>query len=444
MKKKYTILFIIIIEIIALIIICVVLVSPVIYSKFDSIDTLSIWATVITLVFLVFSVMGLWNIDNKISELDHVKSNLNSKLLNLEQTTNELVISAKQERTKIMEEAQNGINKIMTASANRQNLFDTISRALVEPAPDKRLLMFTNILRENPNAEGVNYSYIYSCRGMTYLDMGQKEKALTDLKKSLKLDMKTDAPLVSLGFYYARIKDYPKSIEYYKMAIDKNPTKASNYMDTATSYGAMGDYEHADEYYEKGLTFEPDSASAYYNKALNLKKKGSKDLELMEHYIDHALMINPMFFTAKINKASLHRDQNDNSGAIKILTEVIGAGVSKDYIMALEQRGIAYRLIGMYPQALINFNHVFLLDPTNVQNLSNISATHMNMMQINEAWSYLLEGFYQANIQNEHTCDSDFKIVLDTIQNNTPFPMAKNFEVDKYIEERKNKEKKYT
>lgn len=434
--KKNTIYFVAIIEFFVLIFIIVVLMTPQWKDTVEGISTLTIWSGVLTIVFLVFSVMGLLHIDEKISAIDKAKVHIDDTLSDYKTTSTDFKLSVNKEKAALIEEAKKGINVIISESASRQNLFDSISRALVEPAPDRKVLMFTNILRSNPKTEGVNYSYIYCSRGMAYLQMQQIDKALIDLNEALRIDDKTDFPLVSLGFYYAQIKDYNKSVEYYKKAIEKDSTKASNYFDTAASYAAMGDYDSAEKYNDMGLTYEPEFSGAYYNKALNLINKDSRDYELIERYLDHAILVNPLFYRAKINKANLRREQKDDYGAIKLLSEVINPLENKDFINALEQRGIAYKMLRMFPQAKINFNQVFLLDPTNVQNLCNISSVCLSMLEINESWTYYLEGIYQAEIQKNHTCDSDFDIINDTVRKDTTFTDDKNFDKAEYLKAR--------
>lgn len=179
-RKGYTFWFLITLAVGAIAIACVYIITQ--CSKnctSENMDFLSLWAAVITLVFLMFSVIGLLNVDNKINELSSLKKELDDQILNLSTTCKELTVSAKEERSKLIEQAELSIKKIIDASTRRQNIFDSISRALVEPAPDRQVQMFTNILRDYPNTEGINYSYLFTCRGMAYLKMSLNETLMT-------------------------------------------------------------------------------------------------------------------------------------------------------------------------------------------------------------------------------------------------------------------------
>lgn len=47
-------------------------------------DAISLWGTVATIVFLVFSVLALWNVDQKIKELNEIKESISSKSVEIE------------------------------------------------------------------------------------------------------------------------------------------------------------------------------------------------------------------------------------------------------------------------------------------------------------------------------------------------------------------------
>ena len=57
-------------------------------------DAISLWGTVTTIVFLVFSVLALWNIDQKIQELNEIKRSIGEKFNNIETTNREVMLEA--------------------------------------------------------------------------------------------------------------------------------------------------------------------------------------------------------------------------------------------------------------------------------------------------------------------------------------------------------------
>ena len=178
----------------------------------------------------------------------------------------------------------------------------------------------------------------------------------------------------------------------------------------------MGEYAKADVYYDRALTFNPDLAMAYYNKAkLTTEKKEELWQEKSMAYLNHCIKIMPYFYDSNINKAALLREDNKNAEAAEVLTNVIEPTFRSEFIMAILQRGIAYRLIGKMPQALNDFNTVLLYQPHNVQNLSNLSVVHFSMGHINEALYFAHIGLDEAEQQNRHDCDAEFNEVINRI-----------------------------
>lgn len=376
-------------------------------------DAISLWGTVMTIVFLVFSVLALWNVDQKIHELNEMKSRIGEKFTSIETKNREVLLEADKAQKDIVKKAEEQIKRILDKSTYRQNFYDTLTRIANIQDPGRQVQEYTHFLRTSSDIEGVNYAYVYICRGDAYLLLSRYEKALADYEMASKLDTKTVAPFFALGNYYVTIKDFKKSIEIYEEGLKIDPQDENLMMNIANSYSALGDYAKADEYYDKALTFNPDLAMAYYNKArLATEKKDELWKETSMNYLNHCIEIMPNFYQSNINKAALLREDNNNDEAAEVLTKVISATVPSDFVMAVLQRGIAYRLQGKMPLALNDFNTVLLYDPHNVQNLSNLASTYYMMEFFKEAAHIAHLGLKEAENQNRHDCDFDFNEIL--------------------------------
>lgn len=379
-------------------------------------DAITLWGTVTTIVFLVFSVLALWNIDQKMHELNELKKNIGEKFNNIETKNREVMLEADKAQRDIVKKAEEQIKLILDKSTFRQNFYDSLTRIANLPDPGRQVQEYTHFLRTSSGIEGINYAYVYICRGDAYLLLSRADKALADYQMAAKLDTQTVAPFLALGNFYVNRKDYKKSIEMYEKGLQIDPQDDNLMMNIANSYSAMGEYAKADEYYDKALTFNPDLAMAYYNKAkLAIEKKDDLWKEKSMTYLNHCIKIMPYFYESNINKASLLREDNKNEEAAEVLTKVIEATFRPEFIMAVLQRGIAYRLEGQMPQALNDFNTVLLYQPHNVQNLSNLAQTYYAMRFFNEASHFAALGLKEAQIQNRHDCDAEFSEVINRI-----------------------------
>lgn len=376
-------------------------------------DAISLWGTVATIVFLVFSVLALWNIDQKIQELNEIKESISSKSVEIETKNREVMLEADKVQKDLVNKAEEQIKRILDKSTYRQNFYDTLTRIANILDPGLRVQEYTHFLRTGGNIEGINYAYVYICRGDAYLELARNDKALSDYETAQRLDKATVAPILALGHYYVTIKDYAKSIEVYKRGLEMEPQNENLMMNIANSYSAMGNFQEADKYYDKALTFNPDLTLAYYNKSRMASESTDPIMkEKRMTYLNHCLEIMPYFHQARINKASILRDEGKNEEAAEELTKVIKTFLHEDYIMAILQRGIAYRLQGKMPFALIDFQMVLFLESHNVQNLSNLSMTYLSMGFINEAAFAAQEGLKEAKKQGKHDCDNEFGEVL--------------------------------
>lgn len=288
-------------------------------------DAISLWGTITTIVFLVFSVLALWNIDQKIQELNSIKHSISEKFNNIENKNREVMLEADKAQKDIVKQAEVQIKNILNKSTYRQNFYDTLTRIANIPDPSRQVQEYTHFLRTSGNIEGINYAYVYISRGNAYMELSRKAKALADYEMAARLDTKTVAPYYSLGHYYVVEKDYKRSIEIFEEGLKLDPQDENLMMNIANSYSAMGEYEKADEYFDKALTFNPDLAIAYYNKAkLAIDKKEDLWKEKSMNYLNHCIQIMPFFYESNINKASLLREDNKNEEAEGVLSKVIG------------------------------------------------------------------------------------------------------------------------
>lgn len=381
-------------------------------------DAISLWGTVMTIVFLVFSVLALWNIDNKIHELTVIRQNISDKFTSIEEKHRSVTLEAEKAQAEIIKKAEEQIKLILDKSSYRQNFADTLTRVANIPDPGRQVLEYTSFLRTSSEVEGINYAYVYVCRGDAYLRLSRFDKALADYQMAAKLDKETVAPYFALGNYYVTIKDYKKSVEIYKEGLEKYPQNENLMMNIANSYSVMGDFAKADQYYDRALTYNPDLAMAYYNKSkLVMQKKGPLWKEQSLNYLNHCIAIMPYFYQANINKAALLRDEGKNGEAQEVLSKVIGTTFRKDFIMSVLQRGIIYRQEGKLPMALNDFNTVLLYNPNNIQNITNLALTYFTMGFAREALFYAELGKAEGQKQNMHDCDEELMFVIKQSNN---------------------------
>ena len=123
-------------------------------------DAISLWGTITTIVFLVFSVLALWNIDQKIQELNSIKHSISEKFNNIENKNREVMQEADKAQKDIVKQAEEQIKNILDKSTYRQNFYDTLTRIANIPDPSRQVQEYTHFLRTSVNIEGINYAHV--------------------------------------------------------------------------------------------------------------------------------------------------------------------------------------------------------------------------------------------------------------------------------------------
>ena len=389
-------------------------------------DAITIWATVITIVFIVFSVLGIMNIDGKMKEIDERKDDFKA----IEEKSATLISTLEKSRTDIMSMAQSEIKKIVNNSSKVENYYQMFASVEANSAPDKRIAMYTDLIRNIPVIEGFDKAFPYIKRGAAYMQIGLFDKAKADFDYALAncTDINKSPVYASLGNYYVQKKDFQKSVGCFEKALEYNPGSAPLCSDLGNAYSAMGEFEKAKEYYDRALAINPESAEIYYNKAKRMHdtipNPTEADNDQMMSYLNKSLSLNPHLYMANIDKASILRSQGKEAEAAEVLNQIVTPILPPDFIMGIEQRGIAYRLTGELPKALNDFNYVLFYEPHNIQNLSNLAMVSLQMNNLDKADYYARIGLQEAEKQNNHSCDGDFYVVQQTllnIQSRMPF-----------------------
>lgn len=390
-------------------------------SGIDPGDAITIWAAVITIVFIVFSLLGIMNIDGKIKDVNETKEKLDARYSAIEERSNHLIQTLEESRTRIVKEAEVEIQKMNNNTIQIQHYYQRLSHIEAEPNPDRRIVMLTDLMAQPAPPEGIDKGYLYLKRGTNYMLLGLHEKAKADFETGLELcsDINKSTAYACIADYYVAKGDYQNSVKYYQKALQGDVSSSLLFVDLGNSLNKIQQFEEADESYDRALAINPELAGVYYNKALRMHERIEKptpaDQTQMLSYLEKSLSIDPNFFVARINKAAILREQGKETEAIEVLGQIITPMFNDDIVMAVLQRGIAYRVTNNQPKALNDFRTVLFHRPHDVLNLSNLALTYLDMGLLNEADYYAKQGLMEAERQNDHRWDGDLYQVQQSL-----------------------------
>ncbi len=103
--------------------------------------------------------------------------------------------------------------------------------------------------------------------GISFIQTGAFEEALTYLKKALDENADHEPVLYDIAFCYEKVGNDPKSIEYYNKYLDIDPYSESAWYNLGIIYNRLEDYGKAIDSYDFALAIDPGYSAAIFNKA---------------------------------------------------------------------------------------------------------------------------------------------------------------------------------
>jgi len=136
---------------------------------------------------------------------------------------------------------------------------------------------FEEILLEDPRNADVLYNL-----GMCFTDLGQPDKAITVLKKSIEYNTKHSNSYVALGYAYTKMGDSENGKRYFVEALELDSDNSYAMRNLGSLFGKTGDIEKSLYYLDKAYKVNPSDANTVYG--LGYCYRQSKDYEKAGRY----------------------------------------------------------------------------------------------------------------------------------------------------------------
>jgi tetratricopeptide (TPR) repeat protein len=100
--------------------------------------------------------------------------------------------------------------------------------------------------------------------GNVHLTKGDRNRAIAEYSRAIKLDRNFSEPYCNLGYIYEREGDHQKAEKYYqKVLAEIDPLNVWAYNRMGLMLAGRGEYERAREYLQKGANIDPNSEAAW-------------------------------------------------------------------------------------------------------------------------------------------------------------------------------------
>ncbi len=115
-------------------------------------------------------------------------------------------------------------------------------------------------------------------RGISYLSLGNSEKAIADFDKVLAMDKSDSVAYCNRGIAYSDIGLHENAIEDFSKSINLNSQDAYSFMHRGIEYCTLGSYDKAINDLSKAIELDPSESEAYEHRAIAYKQLGMADL----------------------------------------------------------------------------------------------------------------------------------------------------------------------
>ncbi len=262
-----------------------------------------------------------------------------------------------------------------------------------------------------------NNAALHSQRGSALVKLGQTQKAIEAFRRVTQLEPGNASAWFELGVIYYNTGDFSNAATAYQASIKADPSNARAHANLANSYRQMERYHEAIAAYKiaaetikddpnlysewgycLGKVAEWDRAAAqletaskvggsaaddsnvgwaYYNAAQ--KDKAAKNdaaakekLEKGRTVLESSVQKDPNLDAGHLNLGSTYNSLGEHEKAVIALNEAIR--LHNDWVIALNQLGLAYRGSNNLSMAMAQFNRAVVLDGNNVSGLFNLGS----------------------------------------------------------------------
>lgn len=205
-----------------------------------------------------------------------------------------------------------------------------------------------------------------------------------------------------------------RSADYYKIALNLNPTNSSLRMKYARTLDKLGSYDEAvnqynaalancksdmeilyalERIYLKKLAQSPSDAELYAN--IGAIKQAQGDFESALGYYNKAEQINPNNINTRLNAGTLFQQKKDYQKALKAYESILT--LYPDNVQANLYKAQALSEMGNKKEALTLYKKVLSLEPANMVAKSEIAAVMRDALSPTEYIAYLSQNSDKTN-----------------------------------------------
>ena len=234
-------------------------------------------------------------------------------------------------------------------------------------------------------AADANFAAAWFDLGVIYYNKGDYNNALTAYQNVVKVEPENYKAQANLASTYRQLERYPEANAAYKAAEPGNKNNADLYSEWGYCLGKTNEWDKAVARTNTARELSPTAVDnnntgwAYYNsarwdKSQNKDQEATAKLELGKQYLEQSVEQDPQLDAAHLNLGATKNSLGDHEGAQESLKKALA--LHSDWVIALNQLGLAFRGMNDLNNALAQFQRVSTLDVNNQFGLLNLGEVY--------------------------------------------------------------------
>jgi len=254
-----------------------------------------------------------------------------------------------------------------------------------------------------------NETQILTNLGTIEIQLGNNQKGLELLKKSISINPLQSNVLCNLANLLTDLGSPKEALHYYQEALEIEKNQAFIYYNQGRALKKINHINESIDSYTKAIHLDSNYFLAYFNRGLLFHELGNFDAALQD--FNETVCLQKDFYPVLYNRARLYQDMKNFDAAIQDYNRVIY--IKPDYAESFNNRGMAFHQLGNYDAALKDYNEAISLKESYADAISNRGALYRDFGDLEKA---ITEYKYALKIDNKHI-DALYNLGLTYLKN---------------------------
>jgi tetratricopeptide (TPR) repeat protein len=216
---------------------------------------------------------------------------------------------------------------------------------------------------------------VHFCRGNSYLNRGDYDRAIDDFDKAIGLKPDDDISYFNRGIAFRERNEYDRAIEDFNKVVSLRPDAPDSYFGRGNVYHSNQNYDRAIEDFTKAISLKSNYAEAYTNRGFAYYGKNEYAKAIAD--FDKAIGLKSDWWPAYNNRGLVYMSKGDYNQAITDYEKAMS--LMPDYFALFFNRGTAYGYKGDNARALADFNKAVSLKRDSAESYANRGVTYFRM-----------------------------------------------------------------